>query len=595
MGTFSDDLAGGLRQAQALQQRGDTAGAGRQLRALLDRYPDSAALHHALAQQAGQLGRHDIALEHLRRVAALAPDSGVIQLAWGCLLAHGGQYQAALAPLRESTRLMPTRADAFHFLGITLDRLQRDAEALQALRRAHALAPAATRSRDALAELEFRAGFPDDALPLWQARVRDNPDDADACMKLAETYSRLGDQAAAIRTCTEALARTPESADLWMALAQMHEDAGDRSAAGEAYDKALSLRPGWAFPLAGALGLLRGKAAPAQVDEALRQMHAAGTPDRDRALIGYELGKVFDARGEHDLAMQHWHEANAARRRMTGEFDAASLHARVERMLPRFTRETFAQGGGSADQRPVFIVGMPRSGTTLTEQIIAAHPAAHGCGELPDIALIANQLPSRQDDGGHWPILFDDIDDATLQRAIARYLRSATRHAPPDALRLVDKAPMNYYALGLVAMMFPRARIIWCRRDPRDVAVSIYSENFSLGERFATRLDAIGHCINLQNRLMRHWQATLPNPLLELHYEELASEPETQARRLLSFIDLPWDPACLDFHASERGVQTPSRWQVRQPVHTRSIGRWRHYATALGPLLEVLDEPPGQG
>ena len=159
---------------------------------------------------------------------------------------------------------------------------------------------------------------------------------------------------------------------------------------------------------------------------------------------------------------------------------------------------------------------------------------------------------------------------------------------PPDALRLIDKAPLNFNELGLISLLFPQARVIWCRRDPRDIAVSVYGENFALEERLASDLADIGHYINQQTRLMRHWQAELPLPVLELRYEDLATDPETQARRLVEFAGLPWDRACLEFHRSERGVQTPSRWQVKQPIYTRSIGRWRHYQDHLAPLLAVL-------
>ena len=230
------------------------------------------------------------------------------------------------------------------------------------------------------------------------------------------------------------------------------------------------------------------------------------------------------------------------------------------------------------------MVGTPPSGTTLTEQILAAHPLGHGCGELPDIALIANQLAAMlpADDPATVPA-------GLLAEAATRYLRAATRKAPPQARCLVDKAPLNFFHLGLVARLFPRARVIWCRRDPRDIAVSVYAENFALDERLATDLGDIGHYINLQTRLMRHWQAQLPLPVMELVYEELALDPEPVARRLVAFAGLEWDPSCLEFHRSERGVQTPSRWQVRQPIYTRSIGRWHRHAEALAPLLATLD------
>jgi hypothetical protein len=143
--------------------------------------------------------------------------------------------------------------------------------------------------------------------------------------------------------------------------------------------------------------------------------------------------------------------------------------------------------------------------------------------------------------------------------------------------------------LDLIALLFPRARVIWCRRDPRDIAISIYGENFALNEKYASDFSGIAHYIEMQQKLMRHWQSSLPIPILESGYEQLVTSIEPEARRIIDFAGLPWDPACLEFHLSGRGVQTPSRWQVKQPIHTRSIGRWRNYASALGPAFDSLE------
>jgi hypothetical protein len=313
-------------------------------------------------------------------------------------------------------------------------------------------------------------------------------------------------------------------------------------------------------------------------------------------MLGYEMGKVFDARAEHAAAMRSWHDANAARRRERGDFDPAALARRIDATITTFDAAFFdrieAVEDRSDDSRPVFVVGMPRSGTTLTEQILAAHPQVFGAGELLELALIARTLPTADGSPSGWPPPMDALAPGALAGATRRYLDSATRFAPSDAARIVDKEPLNFHLLGLAAAMFPQARVIWCRRDPRDIAISIYGENFSLDEPFATSLQGIGHYIRAQERLMRHWQSVLPLPILELHYETLVTDLEPQAKRLVEFLGLAWDPACLRFHESAGFVQTPSRWQVRQPVHARSIGRWRPYGPDLAPLLAVLADPP---
>jgi tetratricopeptide (TPR) repeat protein len=590
--TNSDaSLASGLAEAGRLQRLGDLAGAALLLRRLQADHPRSPATHKALAALHVQAGQAQPAIASMQAAAAIEPGSAPLQCELGCLLAHFGRHREALEHFRTTTRLQPDWPNGWYFLGITLARLNQGQQALAALRHALELAPGQPKYLQALAQVEFSAGFPADALPLWQELARQRPDDVDTLLMLGESLGRLGEHDQAHDLFTDALERQPRSASLWMALAQNEEDRGDRDAAEAAYEKALEYRPDWVYPLAGLLGLRRAQAAEAHVAQAVALQSSSKLDDTDRALLGYELGKVHDGRGEYRRAMADWDDANAARVRMTGEFDLAGLRDRVEQTLRVFDADLYARAGevGSRDERPLFVVGMPRSGTTLTEQIIGAHAQAMGCGELPDMALIARSMPLYSSRVQAWPHIPEHVSPEALPAACRRYLEAATRHAPDTALRLVDKAPMNYYLLGLAALMFPRARIVWCRRDPRDIAVSIYGENFALDERFATRLDGIGHCINLQERLMRHWQQVLPNPILELDYETLVSDIDGQSRRLIEFTGLPWDPACLQFHTSDRGVQTPSRWQVKQPVHTRSVGRWRNYEFALGPLLAVLD------
>lgn len=579
-----------MREVSTLIQQGALALAEQRLLRLLAEFPDDPATHRQMALLASSSGRPELALQHMAKASRLAPDSGEFHFQLGCLLAHSGQYEQALQHFKATTSALPDFADGWYFLGITLVREKRDSDALPVLRTAHQLAPDNLKTLRALADVEFKVGFPADGLPLWQELEWKQPDNVDVRLRIGETLSRLGFHDRAITLYNQALAKAPEEAGLWMALAQAQEDSGNRLAAQQAYEQALALKPNWAFPISGLLGLQRGNVSEALVAQAMLLQKSASLPDPERALLGYELGKVHDSRGEYKAAMFCWKDANSARQRITGKPDPQRLERSVDKTIEIFQPELFQRfkGIGSTDTRFVFVVGMPRSGTTLTEQIMASHPNAFGCGELPDVALIARNLSSSMRTRQVWPEVVTSMTDTMLTESISRYSEAATRHAPTSAERLIDKAPLNFMYLGLVALMFPAARVIWCRRDPRDIAVSIYGENFAVEERLATSLEGIGHYINQQNRLMRHWQS-MNLPIMELNYESLVSDIEVQAMKLLSFVGLPWDPACLEFHKSERGVQTPSRWQVKQPVHTRSIGRWRNYSSELAPLLETLD------
>ena len=582
-----------LDKANSHERAGDSAGALRWLQVAAQQEHQDASIHSRVAQAAMRIGQPALALASMDRAVRVAPGDRPLRFQYACLLAHEGMHAAALEHFYATVPFQPHNTQAWRLLGVTLQRLGRHSEALLPLRRARELAPDNERVLETLAESEFHAGYPDDALPLLEVLHELRPHDSLIALRLAETFNRLGQHQKAFDLLTSMARTSAQPEDLLVALAQTAEDRGDQDAARGAYLAALQARPGWAFPISGLLGLDRAKADDATVDQAISMLGDTTLPDADRALLGYELGKVFDGRKRYTEAMKAWHEANTARRRMIGPANLEGTRRQIEVMTRTMTRERLDQRRrrwrGNPDSRPLFIVGMPRSGTTLTEQILASHPSGFGCGELPDIGLIVRNLPLSVGPGATWPASIDQIPDDALDDAADRYLRAATRGAPADALRLIDKAPLNFNELGLISLLFPRARVIWCRRDPRDIAVSVYGENFALDERLANDLGDIGHYINFQTRLMRHWQATLSLPILELVYEDLATCPEPQARRIVDFAGLPWHSACLEFHKNERGVQTPSRWQVKQPIYTRSIGRWKHYQEHLAPLLQVLE------
>ncbi len=589
-----DGVQAALRRAQDFADTGRIAAAIAQLRQAVLSAPGDPRPWRALALLQMQAGDHGAAVEAMRRAHQCAPDQGELAEQYGSLLAYMGAIKEAIAPLERATSLLPSRASSWYLLGLARLRIGQALEALAPLRRAHALDGADPRTRMALAEAEFVAGFPEDALPLLRTLHQDDPANLDIILKLGETLSRLGERDAALAHYAAALQQGGSAADLHMAMAQAYEDTGDRDSAARAYRSALQLRPDWAFPLAGLLDVLRGSAGDELLADTRRLLAASATSDADRALLGYALGKAEDARGQYVQAMAAWTIANDARRRVVGLYDAARLSTLRDRVIAATSSGDAAREAKDAHAvRPVFIVGMPRSGTTLTEQILASHPQVHGCGELPHIALIARHLPLMTDSATPWPEIVRHLPDDVVAAARNRYLQAALRHAPAGALRLIDKSPLNFFQLDLVARMFPEALVIWCRRDPRDVAVSIYAENFSLEESFATGMASIGHFIDIQAQLMRHWQAHSPLPIHTLDYEALVQDLEKEARQLIDFVGLPWDTACLDFHNNARGVQTPSRWQVKQPAHTRSIGRWRHYADTIKPVFDDLQSEGG--
>lgn len=544
--------------------------------------PEAAAARlqqlHRVAREAARNGQHDEAFALLSEAASLAPEDASICCDLGRLLAQRGELEASLPWFERAGVLQPARLEIRFFLGLTLLRLGRAAEGIPHLRHAARVAPEDPAVCAALAEGEFHAGNDAEALLALETAVRLKPGDEDLLLKLGEVMTRLGRHESALAHFREASGRWPAFAGLWMAFAQACEESGNAEDAEVAYRRALVLRPQWAQPLAGLLGLRRGAASEADIDAAEGLLAVGALADADVGVLGYPLGRVHDARKAHARAFESWRLANGAREREVGAMDIASFEADVDHQLrlPVAEHRGLASGGEAL----VFVVGMPRSGTTLVEQVLDAHPDAAGCGELPFFAELVARLPEP-----------NGMDEATAALEASRYLAIARRHGAAGALRLVDKAPLNALHLGHVARLFPSARIVWCRRDARDVGLSIFSENFAKSARFASSLESIAACINAQHRLMRHWQRVSGLRILEACYETLVDDFEAEVRRIVEFCGLPWDDACLDFHRRTRVVQTPSRWQVRQPVHRGSVGRWRNHAENLAPLMERLRVP----
>lgn len=498
-------------------------------------------------------------------------------------LAAARQWPSAAEVLHAATAQWPDSDEAWLLRGLVEQQRGRIAAALDALRRAQALAPQRLDVSRMLAEMELEesnfanalrlfdriAASGEDAPWLWQRRAR--------CLRGQQRHDE------AIALLTQALARHPGEDELWLQRGLVHEDAGHADVADADYREALRLAPQRADALAACIALDRdGK------DMALRAaaeaIAAANHVDGEaRAHLHLVLGKQAAARGEDAAALAHWHAGNALRRARVGGQDPERLRALVEDAIA--AHPAAAMGGGVDDPRPLLIVGMPRSGTTLAEQILAAHPLVHGAGELEVLMREADDLYVAH--GARWPGA-ERLPEADVSRIASRYLAALADGAAPDALRLVDKQPANFFQLGLLARVLPNARVVWCRRDPRDVALSIYAEHFAPHALYATRFEEIAALIEAQERIMRHWERTLPLPIHELRYETLVQSPEAEIRRLVAFAGLEWEPECLDFHRSVKGVRTPSRWQVRQPINARSVGRWRRWAEAFPTALHTL-------
>jgi hypothetical protein len=306
--------------------------------------------------------------------------------------------------------------------------------------------------------------------------------------------------------------------------------------------------------------------------------------------LHYALGHLFDRSGEPAAAFLHFRQANELRDCVTKRPDLKSLALEVEARRTHFRGEIIEKFSQHGDQQlaPIFVVGMPRSGTTLVEQILSSHSTVVGVGERVDIFRATHRMPSLVPGGAPYPSCVDALSQE-LVRAIALPIVNAFQSFAEAGSRVVTKRPEDFWDLGLIAVFFPKARIVHCRRHPIDTCFSCYMQDF-IGIRFATSLDDLATVYRLYLQIMAHWRTELPKSMLhELSYEELVCRPEQTIRELLEFCGLPFEESCVRFHETARRVDSASRWQVRRPMSAASLNRWERYKDFLGPLLPLAD------
>jgi tetratricopeptide (TPR) repeat protein len=310
--------------------------------------------------------------------------------------------------------------------------------------------------------------------------------------------------------------------------------------------------------------------------------------EMSRMHLHFAMGKQSDDCGEYDKAFSHYAQANAIHFRRV-PFDLAAFQRHVDRIRHTFDRDycTSRPEPVNPSRQPVFVVGMPRSGTTLIEQVIGSHRLGAGRSELRKIEQLVFRLET---DGGMYPESVPELNDAQLQAMARSYLTELQQRCGDHRARIVDKMPFNFLHLGLITTLFPDASVVHCRRDPLDTCLSNFFQYFSAGADYSYDLATLGAYYRTYERLMTHWRDTLPRAPLEIHYEAFVEDAQAQTRKLLDYLDLPWDPACLSFYESSRSVLTLSAWQVRRPLYKTAVQRWRHYEGFLAPLREALEK-----
>jgi tetratricopeptide (TPR) repeat protein len=579
--------------ALALQARGETEAAIGQFRAALRIKPDFAMAYNNLGNALLRQGDREAALDHFRQALQIDPNLVEALSNLGQLLLEMEKPEEALEYCLQAVRLRPQFPEAQNNLGNVLRELGRLAEAKDCYLRALRLNPNLAMSYNNLGQAIQEEGSLDDALPWYQRALELDPQSARIHSNLAGVLEEAGSTGEAIARYQAALAVDPRYAEAHSGLAGVYQEQGRLEEAQRSFRTAVALEPRHAGALAQLATMLSAKLPDAEL-EALRSLLAcADLSAAKRATLLFGLAQVLDARGAYGEAAERLREANAlmlAEKQKRGQgYDPADHERFVSGIIAACTPAFFQRTGGLglATERPVFIVGLPRSATTLTEQILAAHPRVFGAGELrlgrEDFLSLARDGEAAAPRERQALEALEHLDRQTIHRIGQRHLERL-RQLNDSADRVVDKMPDNYLFLGLLAAVFPRAKFLHCRRDLRDVAVSCWMTNFRQ-IRWANDPRHIASRFAQYRRLMEHWRQVLPLAMLEVSYEETVADLERAARRLVAWCGLEWDPACLAFYEGKRLVRTASITQVRQPIYTRSVARWKHYQQALEPLF----------
>ena len=555
--------------------------------------PRAAALLAERFQQAAldhRAGRFAAAEAGYREVLDIAPGYPGAERNYALLARSTGRLDLALHLAERAVASEPGEPSAHATLGSVFLETERTSEAIDALAAALSLDPGHVNARFNLGYALRRRGEPEAAAAEFRRLTERYPDDAGHWIGLGGALLEAARPRDAMEAFERALALAPDDPDALNELGVAHVDVGEFEAAARCYRRVIDHRPGHAHVWLNYTKTRRFAGSDrAEIEAAERvaeRLDREPDPSLESGDVHFALGKMHDDLGDYDRAFEHFRRGNEILRRHT-PFDPRETERLVQDLETRFDAAWFerVRGWGDPSPQPMFIVGMPRSGTTLVEQILATHPEVHGAGELIRIPNLARRLAATgagEGAGGAAP-----PGKAELQAAARDYLGYIKSRAG-GALRVTDKLPENFQHLGLIASILPNARIVHVGRVPMDVCVSNYLVRFGRGHGWSYDFDALASELGAHERLMRHWRTVLPSPVHELSYDRLTASLETESRRLLDFCGLEWDERCLEFYRTERAVHTASGWQVRQPVYRRSVGRWRNYERHLAPLRAAL-------
>lgn len=498
-----------------------------------------------------------------------------------------GDLPVAERLLKDHLKQQPTDVAAIRMLAELAGRIGRDVDAESLLRRAVELAPSFAAARFNLATILYRQNRMPETLAELDQLMAVDPDNVATRNLAAAALGKIGNVADAIAHFEHVLARQPGAAKIWLSYGHALKTLGRQDDSVGAYRRCIALEPGFGDAYWSLANLKTVKLNADDIAAMKAALAGAGLTAEDRFHLGFALGKALEDAGETDAAFGHYAEANRLRLDAI-DYDLARTTAQVDRSItlltPAFLAARAGQGCATAD--PIFVLGMPRSGSTLIEQILSSHPLIEGTQELPDIQMLAGRLTGLQDDS--YPDVLAGLGPAKLRALGEEYLERTRIHRQTDRPLFIDKMPNNWLHVGLIHLILPHAKIVDARRHPLACCFSNFKQHFARGQAFSYNLATMGRYYADYVRMMDHVDTVLPCRVHRVHYEAMVENTEVEVRRLLDALGLLFDPACLRFYETDRAVRTASSEQVRRPINREGLDQWKLFDPHLAPLRDAL-------
>lgn len=538
-------------------------------------------------------GRHDEAESAFREILSIDPENASAFNNLGTVAVAKKDLAAALESFHRATQIKSDNARYFLNLGNALIAMGRKGhEAKQAFLRVAAIDPNSVTAYHNLGSLAYEIREYGEALAYYRKALEVDPQYIDAVQNMAMVFMDVGRTKEALICFRRWIELDPHNYEASKFLSTALKQMGDRDEARLVLRDLLEETPKDAAAISALAELVDADEYDALIEKMEDLLSLFSIDAADQEKLSFALGTIYSKKQDYDRAFTYWDQANALHRKGI-EYDADGFDENINKTISIFDEEMVNtnQNLGCSSNRPIFILGMPRSGTTLTEQIISSHSTVFGAGELSDMVRIVNGVTRHSRPDWKFPDTFQGVTPEILHHLGELYVKEASLLVQGADLRFTDKMPLNFKYLGLIKMIMPNAKIIHCQRNPADVCLSIYQRSFTVTHSYSYDLGELGHYYRGYRRLMDHWRAVLPEgAFLDVRYEDTVADQEGQTRRILDFCDLEWEDACLDFHKTERIVSTASLEQVRKPMYQSSVARWKRYEKHLTPLFDALGD-----